>query len=544
MTEIHRPVPNALHCIDMTVPIVSRDGHTLTALLLFRIDPRLLLFPLVQSWPLPSVSSEALLVRSDGDSLLYLNEARHLLSAAGVLRGALRTPRLAATAASRGANASFEGPDYRGHEVLAAAHPVEGTGWTLLAKTDRDEVLASFDRRVGIVLLLLAILLGLSAVGFGLVWRMHRMEDDLTLRTAETLQDAILNSLTLNIAVLNDRGIIVSVNESWRRFALENGCRDTGAIGVGANYLAVCEAAIAGGEEGEARAALEGIRGVLERRLEGFQLEYPCHSPEEQRWFEMRVSRLEAPGTGVVVAHETITGRKRAAAEQQALLDMLRRLSSRLESAREEERAHIAREVHDEFGQALTAMKMDLQDIRTRGGSLESAVLRRLRSMEELIDRSVVTVQRLASELRPPMLDELGLLAAAEWYVQDVVDRSGIVCVRERMDAPPPSDRPRVTALYRVLQEALTNILRHAGATEIRLSLEYSSGKVILKVRDNGRGITTGELSSMQSLGVLGMRERLQAHGGELVIRGSPGQGTLVVARLPWPTADPVSFRP
>jgi two-component system, NarL family, sensor histidine kinase UhpB len=239
--------------------------------------------------------------------------------------------------------------------------------------------------------------------------------------------------------------------------------------------------------------------------------------------------------TGAVIAHENITERKLAEMQIQQLADQLRRFSAHLEAAREEERLHIAREIHDELGQALTALKMDLTDIHRHNHALPDRVNERLSIMGKLIDQTAQTVQRLAGELRPPMLDELGLVAALGWYIQDFEERFGIACTRVRFDDPPLSDRNRATALYRVLQECLTNVARHAGATEVEIRLEYAEDSIVLEIQDNGRGITNDEMKKFNSHGILGMQERLQGYDGNLHVQGIDGGGTTVRARMPWP---------
>jgi PAS domain S-box-containing protein len=356
------------------------------------------------------------------------------------------------------------------------------------------------------------------------------------LRDSQQATEAILNSLTSHIAVVDQTGTIIAVNDAWMRFAAEEGIEDTAAVGLGADYFEVCRKAVANDRDEIARSALQGITEVISNTASHFYIEYPCHAPGEQRWFTMHVSRITGERTGVVIAHENITERKLAELRIQELADQLRRFSSHLEAAREEERIHIAREIHDELGQALTALKMDLTDIHRHTGALPDKVNERLGIMGSLIDRTAQTVQRLAGELRPPMLDELGLVAALGWYIQDFEERFSIACTRVRFDDPPPSDRTRATALYRVLQECLTNVARHAGATEVEIRLEYADATIVLEVRDNGRGITNDEMKKLNSHGILGMHERLQGYDGTLHVQGSQGGGTTVRACMPWPT--------
>jgi PAS domain S-box-containing protein len=227
-----------------------------------------------------------------------------------------------------------------------------------------------------------------------------------------------------------------------------------------------------------------------------------------------------------------ISQRKQAEDELKRTSEQLRALSAHLQKVREEERTHIAREVHDELGQALTALKMDTVSLIDAGDpkSLNSKV----RSMSALIDETVQTVRRIASELRPGILDDLGIVAALQWQAQEFHKRSGIRCKMTSRLTQFPLNREHATALFRVCQEALTNVARHARATEVEIKLGKKSGAIVLEVRDNGQGITAEEMANPKSLGLMGMRERVLLLGGTLAIGGQPKKkGTKVTVTIP-----------
>lgn len=363
-----------------------------------------------------------------------------------------------------------------------------------------------------------------------------RKRAERVLLESQKTTEAILNALMYHIAVVDGGGTILAVNDAWLRFALETGITDVTRIGPGVNYLDVCRAAVRQDTDDLARQALDGISGVIAGTHPRFYLEYPCHGPGVQRWFTMHVSPFRRNGvTGAVVAHENITERKLSETRIRELADAMRRLSSHLEDAREEERSHLAREIHDELGQALTALKMDVTELRGHGAALPERARERLMIMGTLIDQTARTVQRLAGELRPPLLDELGFLAAVTWYIQDFEERFSIACTRTRFDDPPSTERKRATALYRILQESLTNVARHAEANAVEIQLIYDGDAVTLQIEDNGKGLTEDESRKPGSLGILGMRERIEVYGGVLRINGRPGAGTTVYAMIPWP---------
>ena len=225
-------------------------------------------------------------------------------------------------------------------------------------------------------------------------------------------------------------------------------------------------------------------------------------------------------------------------AERQRINHQLRLLSGHLQSAREEERIRIAREIHDEIGQMLTAVKMDLallgQEITAEGPNLAPATLQEeISSTVGLVDQTIETMHQIVRELRPEVLDHLGLRAALEWQCQEFQSRTKIECQFNTNLDDADYDPERSTAVFRILQETLTNVARHSQATQVQASVIRADGQLVLQVRDNGRGISAEELALTQRFGILGMRERAHAFGGDVNITGAPGQGTVVTAQIP-----------
>ena len=219
--------------------------------------------------------------------------------------------------------------------------------------------------------------------------------------------------------------------------------------------------------------------------------------------------------------------------------EALRALSARLHSAREEEGARIAREIHDELGGILTGLKWDLEKIdktlnNTSDGSRLSEVHNRISSMTGLIETTINAVRRIASELRPGVLDDLGLVAAVEWQIEQFQARSGLKCHWTNNAGDIELSRERATAVFRILQEILTNVLRHAGAANLYVKLGRSRNYFEMEVEDDGRGITENQMRNSGSLGLLGMRERALLVGGEVSITGKEGGGTIVLVRVPF----------
>ena len=225
---------------------------------------------------------------------------------------------------------------------------------------------------------------------------------------------------------------------------------------------------------------------------------------------------------------------KRAEEKLMKSRERLRNLSGRLQSLIEEERTRISREIHDELGQALTALKMDLSLTRrslVSGGLAEQSA--KIHENERAVNRIIRTVRKIATDLRPGILDELGVVAAIEWMAKDFQNRTGIGCKVAIQGVDKISDTVRATAIFRIVQEALTNVMRHAAASRVNVSLKKKDHTLIVEVRDNGIGIIEGRITGSKSFGLIGIRERVRLLGGEVVIRGKPGEGTLVRVTLP-----------
>ena len=228
-----------------------------------------------------------------------------------------------------------------------------------------------------------------------------------------------------------------------------------------------------------------------------------------------------------------ITERKRAAEVIKKNEEQLRNLTAYMQKVTEMERTNIAREIHDELGQALTILKMDLSLFREMFSEDQTSILEKTDAMSRLIDKTIQTVKRISTDLRPGLLDDLGLSAAIEWQLGEFQKRTGIRCKIIIDPKDVTFDRDRNTALFRIFQETLTNIARHAEATEVSVSLKQKDGQIELKVQDNGRGITEEELTYPKSFGLIGIRERAIIFGGDSNVKGFPGKGTTVTVKIP-----------
>ena len=225
------------------------------------------------------------------------------------------------------------------------------------------------------------------------------------------------------------------------------------------------------------------------------------------------------------------------AIERRELDDQLRALSAHIENVREEERTAIAREIHDELGQVLTALKMDIFWLKRRNSEDKLgnrvAIADKLDAMSELTDGIIEQVRRISAAMRPGVLDDLGLAAAIEWQMQEFEGRTGIACAMDGDIHSAALNRELSTALFRILQEALTNVARHAQAAHVEVRLAHEHGQLTLEVRDDGVGISAEASRRKRSLGLLGMQERVRRFQGTLEVQAAEPKGTLVRVQIP-----------
>jgi two-component system, NarL family, sensor histidine kinase UhpB len=245
---------------------------------------------------------------------------------------------------------------------------------------------------------------------------------------------------------------------------------------------------------------------------------------------------LEGVITGAVGLAIDSTDRKSTASELHRSREQFRALSARVLSSLEEERTRIAREIHDELGQALTALKFDLAWLEQRVPHPDDR-RSRVQEMRELLDATIVSVRRIARELLPPLLEHLGLVAAVKAETEDFGRRTGVE-TRVVTTFSGEIDNEQSTALFRIVQEALTNVARHSGAARVEIRLTREDGRVSLEIEDNGCGIELATISGTSSLGLLGMHERARALGGELYVRRAGERGTIVRAVIPLRMAE------
>ena len=281
-----------------------------------------------------------------------------------------------------------------------------------------------------------------------------------------------------------------------------------------------------------------GKTGVTNRRMGDATILWARRADSDEEFpIEASISHASADGSDFyTVILRDVTERHRLEDELKRRQTELQSLSAQIQEARDDEKTLIARELHDELGQLLTALKMDLTWLSDHLPAGNSELAGKAGRMNETLDQTVVSVRRIAADLRPLMLDDLGLLDAAAWLVEDFSQRSGIHCDIQMPAADtalPDIDRSLANTTYRVLQESLTNVSRHARARNAWVALDINANAIRLEVEDDGRGIAPEDLVKIKSLGLKGMRERVLHAGGTLEIGRAPRGGTRICVRVP-----------
>jgi PAS domain S-box-containing protein len=259
---------------------------------------------------------------------------------------------------------------------------------------------------------------------------------------------------------------------------------------------------------------------------------------ERKRWYSFsfgpvkRAANEKGDKTTTITIRD-ISDQKRTEESLRASREELREFAARLDSVREDERTRVAREIHDELGQALTILKMDLAWLQGTVGRYGNGSRKKIKSMIGDVDQTIDRVRKIVTDLRPSILDELGLTAALEWQVNQFQERTGIRGLFHTSSDDFRLSKDVSAALFRVVQEALTNVVRHSGAKEVRVALKSIDNALRISIADDGKGITRLQIDNRRSFGIVGMRERVHRIGGALNIFSVPGRGTRLEISIP-----------
>ena len=375
-----------------------------------------------------------------------------------------------------------------------------------------------------------AIVCDVIAVGLGaLLAAREVMVADRRIEASDARLSAIIDSAMDAIITVNEAQNVVQFNRAAEQLF---GCTQGEALG------APLERFLPQRFRAAHRAHVDkfGTTGTTSRRMGDMTTLWALRADGSEFPIEASISQTtDGERRYYTVILRDITRRKQFEEDLQRSQRELRELSARVLEAREDEKTHIARELHDELGQMLTALKMDLSELRRRLPAGDDELAGMAGGMDALLDRTVSATRRISADLRPLMLDDLGLADAADWLIQEFTKRSGIACESRLPAAEALQDTPKAvaTAMYRALQESLTNIARHSGARRAWIVIEVQDGEIRMEVEDDGRGIAAADLAKARSLGLKGMRERFAFIGGALDIDAAPRGGTRLRIRAP-----------
>jgi PAS domain S-box-containing protein len=277
-----------------------------------------------------------------------------------------------------------------------------------------------------------------------------------------------------------------------------------------------------------------GLTGITSRRMGGHNEVRGLRANGEEFPVDASISQLDTPeGRLFTVILRDVSERAKANEELSAL-------AVEAGSIREQEKARIARELHDELAQSLTALKMDtnwLRDELRESGETRPTISAKLQAMQSMLDNVIAATRRISSDLRPLLLDDLGLVPAIEWLAQNFRDRTGVDCVLS-LDESVHLGEPHATAAFRIVQESLANVAKHAQASEVSVSVARERGRVVLRVCDDGVGFDPTAPRKPNSLGLAGLRERSRLLKGDVLVDSEPGRGTRIEIRIPVPGGD------
>ena len=372
----------------------------------------------------------------------------------------------------------------------------------------------------------------------------ERKKAEEMVQASDTFTRAILDSLLTHVCVLDSEGVILKTNDTWRKFVRQQADGQLIMGEPGKNYLDLCRHAIASGTS-TGQAILKGIETVLTRDQPSFSVEYCVALPAEEQWFLMRVVPLKER-EGVVISHTDISERVLTAKSLEDHVRLLGEKRKELESltgklieAQEEERRRIARELHDDFNQRLASLSVELESTERAPVALPEPVARQLATIRVQIGQLSDDLHDMAYRLHPSLLEHVGLEVALRDHVAEFTKRTGLPVTFDAREVPETLSQEIATNLFRVMQESLQNVSKHAQATKVTVRLSGSSRGIGLSVRDNGKGFDhENKNDCMRGLGLVSMQERARGLGGFLRIHSLPRDGTKVCTWIPLSSED------
>lgn len=533
-TDLHHDPGKELK-LDLVVPIhFHKLGRKIdVGVLLLNINPHQFLFPLIQSWPTLSSTAEFSLVRREGDEVVYLNELRHHKGAALALRLPLTEERDPGVKAALGKEEISPGIDYRGVRVLAATRTIPDSPWFLVAKIDISEISSPLRRESLLVSLLLIALIAASGAGIAYFWRNREVHFYRQQYETESQRRALAQRYEYLTRHAND--IILIMDQDWK--IIEANDRAVAAYGYRREELLSLnlwelyhEHHCSSGENGTVETVIgDGLTfETLHRRKDGAIFPVAVSSSVLEIGNEVFYQQI--------IRDITLSEQREKALQESEV--QMRYLSSQLLKIQEEERRRISKELHDELGQALMVLKFQTEAIEAGLAKGKKEVTADFHSLLHYLDAVIDRVRRLSRDLSPAFLEELGFSAAIENLLEEFGEHIDIRWSPEKVkELDHQFSTLAEVNIYRIFQESLTNIGRHAQASQITVSIEKQDGEVAFTVEDNGRGFEVDKVRDRGSrdigIGLAAMEERARLAGGSLNIWSQPGTGTKITFTIP-----------
>lgn len=536
LSDLYRP-PQSEEIMTLAIPLklLRNDEEIVAGAIVYEINPHYYLYPLLHTWPNPSKTAEVVLVRREtsGKGIVFLSELRHWKGGPLSLRKSLTETQVVSVMAAQGKEGLVRGTDYRGVPVLAANRIVPDSPWYLTAKIDIAEVNAPLRRWLYLIPILTIAMMTAAGLGVALIWRnrdvqLYRQQYESELeRRALSLRYEYLTKYANDIILVMDQdGKIIEANDSA-----------VNSYGYSRDELFTLQLSDL---FMDSRHSVTEPEQIKDEARDGLRFE-GLNRRQDGTTFPAEISAsLVEMGDKRIYQYiiRDISERKLKEKILQESEQQLRFFSSQLLIVQENERNRISKELHDELGPALMILKFQLSSIETRLPKNKQGLRKEFEALPHYLDDIIENVRRLSWNLNPSVLEQFGLATAIKNLLEDFGKHYAIRWELPQVDAindlfPPLSQ----TNIYRIFQEALTNIGRHAQATHISIGIEKQDGYVIFTIEDNGSGFDLQAVMNSEhrqrGIGLAAMQERARMAGGRLAIKSRPGSGTHLTLTIP-----------
>jgi PAS domain S-box-containing protein len=545
MMDLHKSLENGKPQIDIIAPLsITRVGiqHAVAAIIL-TLDPDDSLYPLIEIWPLPNRTAETLLVRKEGDSVLFLNNIKFKPDSALTLSIPLSQSETPAVQAVLGKTGIFRGTDYRGEKVISMIRSIENTPWFIVAKIDTSEAFSMLRLNSALILGLTTVLLLIVLMLLAYYVQRRRRTTFELLYQSEREKEAILKHFEYLVKYAND--MIILIGQSMHVIETNDRAREV----YGYNHEELTQLII---DDLVAPDYLITHKQRMKDLTVGDRNLYQSvHQTKNGTTFPVEISAVYIKVEGQLYLQwvvRDITERKMAeqmlinaknelgvkVAERTSELakanTQLEAFAARMVRIQEEEKKRIARDLHDQIGQSLTALKLMISQALRLPADKNAQILG---EAQQLLIELMGQVREMSLNLRPSMLDDLGLLPTLNWHLERYEKQTGIKVIFNQKDLQRKLP-PNVTeTAYRVVQEALNNVSKYAGVSEVRIDAWTNDLSLTVRIEDSGKGFNPATVINNISFGLRGMSERISSIGGSLQIVSEPGSGTILTAVIP-----------